>query len=230
MKPEPQSLIIVGTGGVASEALWLCTRINALTDGPRLKVIGFCDDNPHRIGEQIEGIAVLGTVAQIIQQYRGSGTGFHCAIGHNRARQRICPELEKAGLVPISLVDPTAIIASTASVGPGTYIGPLSIIAPHARVGRHVLINTHVGVGHHAEVGDYAQLCPGVRVNGGCKIDTTAFLGSNVAVHPGISIGEGASIGANSFVIRSVKPRYTMLGVPARIVSRPAENGSDAQP
>lgn len=226
----PIPLVIIGAGGAASEALWLCARLNARTEGPQLEVIAFSDDNPERTGEVVEGIPIAGTVRQIIQKFGGRGIGFHCAIGHNRARQRLCPELESAGFNPISLIDPTAIIAPSATVGAGTYIGPLSIVAPHARVGRHVLINSHVGVGHHAEVADFAQLCPGVRLNGRCKVDTAAFLGSNATVHPGLSIGEGSSIGANSFVIRSVKPRYTMLGVPARIVSRPAENGSDAQP
>lgn len=222
-------IIIVGAGGAASEALWVCRRHNESGKSQQFEIVGFADDNPELGGSMLEGVPILGTTAQIARKFEASGVYFHCAIGSNRARQRVSRSLEAAGMVPLALIDPTAIVAPTATVGAGTYVGPLSIIAPFAKVGRHVLINTHVGVGHHASVGDYAQLCPGVRVNGGCKIDTAAFLGSNVSVHPGLSIGEGASIGANSFVIRSVKPRFSMLGVPARIMSRPAENGPNAQ-
>lgn len=191
--------------------------------------MGWVDDNPTKKGQMVEGMPILGPSEQVCREFRGQNILIHCAIGSNRPRQRLAELFERAGFEAVTLIDPTAIIAETAQVGVGSYIGPLSIVAPHARVGRHVLINTHVGVGHHAIIGDYVQLCPGVRVNGGCKVDKGAFLGSNATVQPGLSIGEGAVIGANSFVIRSVKPRFSMMGVPARIVSRPAENGPDAQ-
>lgn len=222
-------LVIVGAGGAGVEALWVVRRINAAATRTVWDVVGFADDNPTLVGKSVEGLRVMGTSAQVIQELRGSGVLFHAAIGNNRQRQRQAETWEAAGWQGATLVDPTVVVAEDATIGAGTYVGPLSVIAPHAQVGRHVLINTHVGVGHHAKVADFVQLCPGVRVSGGCKIDRGAFLGSNAVVHPGQTIGEGASIGANSFVIRSVKPRFSMLGVPARIVSRPAENGPNAQ-
>ena len=191
--------------------------------------MGWVDDNPSLKGKLVEGLPILGVSEQVSQELGGHDLMFHCAVGANRNRQRLAELFERAGFEAAALIDPSAIVAETARIGAGTYVGPLSIVAPYAQVGRHVLINTHVGVGHHAVVSDYAQLCPGVRVNGGCKIDRGAFLGSNAVVHPGVSVGEGASVGAGSFVIRSVKPRHSVLGVPARIVSRPAENGPDAQ-
>jgi sugar O-acyltransferase (sialic acid O-acetyltransferase NeuD family) len=224
-----KNLIIVGAGGAASEAMWVCARINLLTETPSFRIIGLTDDNPERTGENFEGSKIIGTSSQLVTQFQGEKVYFFCAIGQNRARERVSAFLETAGFDAASLIDPSAIIAPTAQIGLGSYIGPMSIVAPHARIGRHVLINTHVGVGHHSVIGDFVQLCPGVRVNGGCKIDKGALLGSNVSVHPRLTIGESATVGANSFVIRSVKPRFSVLGVPARIVSRPAENGLDAQ-
>jgi sugar O-acyltransferase (sialic acid O-acetyltransferase NeuD family) len=226
---NPIPLIIIGAGGAGSEALWVAQRINAHATCPTWEFIGFVDDNPKLTGAIVNGLSVLGTLAQVLKQQAGRHVRFHCAIGGNRQRQRVAATVEAQGFGFASLIDPTALIAGNAIVGEGTYIGPLAIVAPNAHVGRHVLINTHAGIGHHAVVGDFAQVCPGARVNGGCRVDTLAFIGSNATVHPGLTIGEGASIGANSFVIRSVKPRFSMMGVPARIVSRPAENGPDAQ-
>lgn len=224
-----RKLIIIGAGGAGSEALWVVHRLNAAVSTGKLSVLGWVDDNPSRKGEWLEGLPVLGPSGQVSQEFGGQDLLFHCAVGSNRHRQRLAELFERAGFEATTLIDPSAIIAETAQVGLGSYIGPLSIVAPHAQVGRHVLINTHAGVGHHAVIGDFAQLCPGVRVNGGCKVDTGAFLGSNATVHPGLSVGEGAIVGAGSFVIRSVKPRHSVLGVPARIMSRPAENGPNAQ-
>ena len=217
---EKAKLIIVGAGGAGIEALWVAQRINERSEV--WEIAGFADDNPHLSGTYVNGVAVLGTLAHVLKQMAAQTVMFHCAVGSNRQRQRVATFIEEQGFLSATLIDPTAVVAESAMIGNGSYVGPLSIVAPHARVGRHVLINTHVGVGHHAVVGDFAQLCPGVRVNGGCKVDTGAFLGSNATVQPGLTIGEGATIGANSFVIRSVKPRFSMLGVPARIMSRPA--------
>lgn len=228
MSSAQLDIVIVGAGGAGVEALWVASR-QVLHGAARWNVLGFVDDNPKLTGTTLEGKAVIGTTTSSIEEFRGRPIHFHCAIGNNRVRQRIAEAWQLAGFVAATLIDPTAVLAESAEVAPGAFVGPLSIIAPHARVGRHVLINSHVGVGHHAVVGDFAQLCPGVRVNGGCKIDSAAFLGSNAVVHPGLSVGEGASVGAGSFVIRSVKPRHSVLGVPARIVSRPAENGPNAQ-
>lgn len=225
----PKQLIIVGAGGAGAEALWVIRRINHAAGSPVWELVGIADDNPAQTGRVLDGVSVIGTSQQTMAQWQGQRIYFLCAIGNNRQRQRLAEAWEAAGFVGATIIDPSVIVANTATVGLGTYVGPLSVIAPYATVGRHVLINTHVGVGHHASVADFAQLCPGVRVSGGCKVDKGAFLGSNVVVHPGQTIGDGASIGANSFVIRSVKPRFSMLGVPARIVSRPAENGPDAQ-
>jgi sugar O-acyltransferase (sialic acid O-acetyltransferase NeuD family) len=224
-----KKLIIVGAGGAGIEALWVAHRMNASAREPIWKIAGFIDDNPELAGTSIENVPVIGTVAQFMKESALGECSFHCAIGNNRQRQRVALILEAANAIPATLVDPTSVIADTSSLGGGSYVGPYSVLAPHSRVGRHVLINSQVGVGHHAQVGDFAQLCPGARLNGGCRLDTGAFLGSNAAIHPGIIIGEGASIGANSYVIRSVKPRFVMMGVPARIVSRPDENGPNAQ-
>lgn len=221
-------LVIIGAGGAGFEALWVVQRINAMVPQSRLSVLGWVDDDPSKV-EVMGGIPILGTSDTVSRQYQGRDILFHCAVGSNRHRQRLAELFEARGFEACTLVDPSAVVASTATVSAGCYVGPLSVIAPYAQVGRHVLINSHAGVGHHAIVGDFAQLCPGVRVNGACRIDKGAFIGSNAIVHPGLSVGEGAIVGAGSFVIRSVKPRHSVLGVPARIMSRPAENGPNAQ-
>jgi sugar O-acyltransferase (sialic acid O-acetyltransferase NeuD family) len=228
-----KDLIIVGAGGVGIEALWVAEAMNRArpADQPSWRIVGFCDDNPGRCGEEVQGWRVLGTSQQVADQLGGGSAGchFHCAVGQNKHRRRLAEFFEARGFIPATLIHPSAVVAASAEIGAGSYIGPLTVVPPLAKVGRHVLINTSVSIGHHSVIGDFAQICPGARINGGCRIDTGAFIGSNASVHPGLSIGEGAIVGANSFVVRSVKPHFSMLGVPARIVSRPAEGGPDAQ-
>jgi len=225
-------LIIIGAGGVGVEALWVARRMNdaqiGVQDGD-WQFIGFCDDNPSLSGSTVDGLKVLGTCQQFLRNWTGGALFFHCAVGNNRQREKLVKLFEFPGFHAATLVDPSAVVAESAHIGDGSYIGAFTVVAPSAVIGRHVLVNTSVGIGHHSKLGDFAQVCPGARINGGCVVGERAFIGSNASLHPGISIGEGASVGANSFAIRSVKPHFSVMGVPARIMSRPSSDGSDAQ-
>jgi len=46
-----------------------------------------------------------------------------------------------------------------------------------------------------------------------------SFIAARVFILPGVSIGEGAIVGACSVVTRSVSPRHTVAGNPARVIS-----------
>ncbi len=96
---------------------------------------------------------------------------------------------------------------------------PATIVGPNAVVGAHVILNVHVSVGHDCRVGDFAQACPGTRISGGCLIEEQVFLGSNASVAPGVTVGRGAKIGANSYVLRSVRPGVTAIGIPALAIA-----------
>lgn len=83
------------------------------------------------------------------------------------------------------------------------------IIHPDAQIGPNCLLmqQTTIGVGSRPGL---PVLEGGVDVGAGAKI-----LG-------GIRIGRGAKIGANAVVLDDVPPGATVVGVPARVVARPA--------
>jgi len=225
---EQRNLVIVGAGGFGSEVLWVARDMNESgRHSFQWNVLGFADDNPSRKGETYDGLPVLGTSEEVARDI-APGAWFHGAIGTNRQRQKAAIFFESRGLQAATLIHSSVVIGPGASIGEGTYIGALSVIAPQAVIGRHVLINTQVGVGHHSVTGDFAQLCPGAKVNGGCILDRLAFVGSNAVIHPYKRVGESATIGSSSYVIRSVEPHVTVMGVPARIISKPATDGSTA--
>jgi hypothetical protein len=87
-------LIISGSGGAACEALWVCRRMNEAGGGSPIEIVGFADDDPERLAKPFEGLPVLGTTAQVAEQFRGKNLYFHCAIGNNRSRQRVSVALE----------------------------------------------------------------------------------------------------------------------------------------
>jgi sugar O-acyltransferase (sialic acid O-acetyltransferase NeuD family) len=211
-----RELVILGAGGAGLEALMVARRAHA-----SWRVRGFADDSVAP-GTVLDGLPVLGSIADVLAGGAAGGLHFHCAIGRNTTRQKLALLFEKAGWTPATLLDPSAVIADSARVGEGSYVGPQAFVGPQAQVGRHVLINVGASVGHHVIVGDFAQICPGARLSGTVTFGPLCFIGSNGVVAPGVRVGEAATIGASSFAAREVPAGATAVGVPAKVLAVPA--------
>ncbi len=211
----PKKLILVGAGGAGLEALLVARRMGNWTP------VGFADDAPALAGAIVDGLPVLGTVASVVTDPALRDCHVHFAVGGNALRERWSRLFGGAGFEPATLVDPSSVIAPSASVGAGSYVAPHAFVGPEARVGRHVLVNVGASIGHHSEMGDFGQVCPGGRVSGNARLGVGAFVGSNGVVAPGIQVGEWATVGAASLAARDVPPRFSAIGVPARMVGVP---------
>ena len=110
-------------------------------------------------------------------------------------------------------------------------------IHPGATVGRRLFIDHGMGIviGETAVIGDDCTLYHGVTLGGvswnrGKRHPT---LGNNVIVGAGakilgpFTVGDDARIGSNSVVVKEVPPGATMVGIPARVVSKQGEEPSE---
>jgi acetyltransferase EpsM len=201
--------VIIGAGGMGNDALWVANEMQ------EWECIGFADDNDS-IAKNRGGIPVLGTVKAVGESIEP--VWFFCAIGKNEVRKRVFGSYVERNWKPATLIHPSAIIGPGVSVGGGTYVGPGCILCPNVTVGDSVLVNCQVMLGHDSRLGDFSQICPGVKVNGNCKVGELAFLGSNAALQPGVSVGARSTVGANSFVVKDVPDDRLVIGVPARMM------------
>jgi serine O-acetyltransferase len=94
------------------------------------------------------------------------------------------------------------------AIGPGLFIqhGASTLIAAR-RIGANCWINQQVTTGYSNKT-DLPTIGDNVTIGPGAKIIGNVLIGDNVTVGP------------NTVVIDSVPPNVTVLGVPARIVSR----------
>lgn len=105
-------------------------------------------------------------------------------------------------------------------------------IHPGAKIARDLVIDHGMGVviGETAEIGRGVILYQGVTLGGtslarGKRHPTVGdhvVIGSGAKVLGNIQIGHGSRIGANSVVVQSVPENATVVGIPARIISRGA--------
>jgi serine O-acetyltransferase len=108
-------------------------------------------------------------------------------------------------------------------------------IHPGATIGRRVFIDHGMGivVGETAVIGDDCLIYKGV-VLGGTTLKRTkrhptlgkgVTVGSNACILGAVEIGDGARIGSGSVVIKDVQEGATVVGIPARLVSKDRPSG-----
>jgi UDP-3-O-[3-hydroxymyristoyl] glucosamine N-acyltransferase len=124
-----------------------------------------------------------------------------------------------------------------ATVGERTVLGRASSIDFDARVGSRVLIQTGVYVTGGSVVEDDVFLGPGVLTTNdhamgrhardepllGPVFRRACRVGGGVVLVPGVEIGEEAFVAAGALVTRDVGAREVVMGVPARVVRRVAD-------
>lgn len=198
---EKRSLYVAGAGGVGREAL-----DTALASGE--EVTAFLDDG--RAGGVVRGLPVLAP------EDAPAPAGYLVAIADPAVRLRLSVLLEKAGLVPHTLVHPRAIIAPHTVLGPGCLVQGGAHLSSDVVLGAHSQVHYNATVGHDAVLGERATVFPGGNVSGAVRLGDGATVGSNAVVLQGLDVGEGAFIGAGAVVTRDVPPGAVMVGAPAR--------------
>jgi serine O-acetyltransferase len=138
---------------------------------------------------------------------------------HAILMQRIAHRLWRGGLrYPARLLSWLARLLTNIDIHPG------------ARLGRRFFIDHGAGVviGETAEIGDDVTLYHGVTLGGTTwnKGKRHPTLGNGVVVGAGakilgaITLGDRVRVGANSVVVKDVPADRTMVGIPAKAVTR----------
>lgn len=145
---------------------------------------------------------------------------FFVGVGANAARARLTSSVAGRGLRSLAALSLHSHISGTASIGTGSLVMPFACINADARIGSGTIINTGAVVEHDCVVGDFAHVGPNATLGGWVEIGEQAFVGIGATVLPNVRIGAGAMVGAGSVVTRDVPEGATVVGNPARAVSR----------
>ena len=200
---------LVGIIGAGGHALVVASTLIAAG----IDVAAFYDDKPGLWGTKIHGIRVAGPVSEL-----SAATCTHAIIGvgTNDTRKRIA---EQVDIEWITAVHPFSWVHPGVSLGRGTVVCAGAVVQPGAQVGSHVILNTKSSVDHDARVGDFAHVSA-AHVAGGASIGEGVLMGLGSVVLPTIHVGAWATVGAGAVVTKEVAPKTTVVGIPARPISR----------
>jgi sugar O-acyltransferase (sialic acid O-acetyltransferase NeuD family) len=110
-------------------------------------------------------------------------------------------------------------------VGEGAVLCPFVTLTSNVRIGKHFHANLYSYVEHDCVIGDFVTFAPGVKCNGTVHIEDHAYIGAGAVIKQGLPnaplvIGRGAVVGMGAVVTKSVPPGVTVVGNPARPLSK----------
>jgi sugar O-acyltransferase (sialic acid O-acetyltransferase NeuD family) len=208
------NVLLLGAGGhghVVADAI----RAQA-TAGQDVRFLGFCDDRAGALRATL-GSEILGTLAELQSIPYDA---LIVTIGDNGDRTRVFQQAVERGARMTIARHPSAIVAKDATVREGSMICAGAVINTGAIVGANSIVNTAASVDHHCRLGDHVHVAPGVRLGGDVQVGDGALIGIGAVVLPGKRIGAWAIVGAGAVVIDDVAPGTTVVGVPAKPITK----------
>lgn len=142
------------------------------------------------------------------------------AVADYRARREIAARCEAAALRFTSVRAANVTSYDDVKVETGAIICTGAILTSNIRIGRHFHLNLNSYVAHDCRIGDFVTFAPSVCCNGGVTIEDDVYVGTGALLKPGITIGKGAVIGMGAVVTKDVPPGATVVGNPARPITR----------
>lgn len=146
--------------------------------------------------------------------------GVVVAIGSNCIRAEKQNSLSVAGARLATVVHPSAVVSLYATIGEGAVVFGNAVVNACAIVGAGTIVNTGAIVEHDCVVGEFAHLSPNAALAGGVNLGQEAWVGACASVRQLLSVGAGSVVGMGAVVTRDVPPGATVVGNPAKPLSR----------
>lgn len=206
-------VLVIGAGGHAR----VCAE--ALGDDETIDVVGAVSGD----GAAIDGLGlrIIGRddqLAELASEYRLDAA--HIAIGDNAARARVAERWLATGRSLATCVSRFAMLSRTCELSGGVAALPGAVVNAATTIGRGTILNTNSSVDHDSRIGDFVHIAPGATLGGGVTVGDGTFVGLGARILPGVTVGARAMIGAGAVVLADVGADSTVVGVPARVVTR----------
>ncbi len=142
------------------------------------------------------------------------------AIGHSPTRMALLSQFQQSGYQLATIVHPRAIISSETKIDRGVLIVGGAVINIDAKVSLGCIINTGASVDHDCVLNNGVHICPGAHLGGDVQVGARSWIGIGAAVRQGVRIGRNVTVGAGAVVVSDVPDGETVVGIPAKPLTR----------
>ena len=207
-------LVVVGAGGFGRETVEAVHAMNAA--GAAWRLLGYLDDDVSLAGTWLNGVPVLGGIAELKQLPDASVVVCTGRPDNYMSRSRIIRTLGLPAERYATIVHPAAVVSASSRIGPGSVLLACTVLTAAVAVGSHVAVMPHVTLTHDDVVEDFATLASGVRLGGGVRIGQCAYVGAGALIREARTVGAYALVGMGAVVTGDIPAREVWAGVPAR--------------
>jgi len=206
-------LLIYGAGGLGREVLSLVRSYDAF------EAIGFLDDNVPK-NTLINGIKVVGGREALYSA--DSPINLVLAFGDPLRKSLLSGKIDPSRVNYPVIRHPSVVLQNetTIRIGAGSILCAGCILTTDIQIGKHVLLNLNCTLGHDSSIGDFSSIMPGVNVAGEVVIGKSVLVGSGANILNRVHIGDNSKVGMGAAVIRDVEPGITVVGIPAKRISK----------
>lgn len=193
------------------EIIELCRRCGK-------EIVGIIDNN---LRDEYLGYKILGTdglAGELYKEY----ADFPVIISPDSPamRIRLVEYYKIIGYRFTGLISPKANISESAQIGAGVIIQDGVNVSSASLVGDFVKLNTYANVMHDVVVRDWVTVAPNAVLLGRVCIGEATYIGANSTVLAEKNVGRNAVIGAGAVVTKDVGDGITVVGNPARPLSK----------
>ena len=147
------------------------------------------------------------------------------AIANSHVREKIAQRLKMDGIQLWSIIADNVVLMDQLELDEGSALSPFVTIGSNVRIGKCFQANLYSYVEHDCVIGDFVTFAPGVKCNGNIHIQDHVYIGAGAVIKQGtpdqpLVIGAGAVVGMGAVVTKSVPAGATVVGNPARIVTK----------
>ncbi len=214
---------IYGCGGFAREVMpILKSQFNK--SNPNIKNEFYFIDDFQKELKKINNTTVL-NFENLLKQFSNSKIYCCIAIADKKTRFKLTQKCIDNGISLISVISSSSIIMDDVNIGAGSIISPFVTITSNILIGKSFQANIYSYVAHDCKIGDFVTFAPGVKCNGNVHIEDGVYIGTGSIIYPGtkhkpLTIGKNSKIAAGSVVKKNVPENSTVIGNPAKLLSR----------
>ena len=214
-----KKLIFLGASGNASVINSTIEDINQKKI--KIKPIGFLDDEKNSFNRlKFFGKIKKETVQELLID---KNIFFIWTLISSKLREKTLEKLKNLKIPNnrfLSIIHPTANISKFANIGIGVSIHPFANIGPNVTVANHVHIYSYGLIGHDAKIGNYSYIAAKSTIGAYVTVEEGCFFGINSCVRENLIIKSWATVGMGAVVINDVKKKQTVVGNPAKKISK----------